>query len=488
MYDYIVVGAGTAGCTLAARLTEHPETQVLLIEAGPPDRRREIQIPAAYSKLLGSALDWQDSTVPQEHLNGRRIPWPRGRVLGGSGSLSAMIHLRGLPSDYKNWPAGWQYDDLAPFFTEAPARTPAEPNPLTQAFLDGCAANGLTKYAAVFDGPAQPGCGFYPLLEKNGARWSAARSLLRTALRRGNLTVWTGIQAARVVIEGGRATGVEYLQKGSRYRTDATREVILCAGAVGSAHLLLLSGVGPQEELEPLGIPVAAPVPGAGRNLQDHLGVSLSYSCTQPVSLAGSATPLNMVRYVTRKDGPLASNVAEAGAFLKSKLDLDACDLEIVFAPLGSLDASLAPPGAHAFSLTAVLLQPQSRGRITLSSADPLEPPRIDPRYLSCPEDRACLLEAVSRARTIAGSEPFAAYRGAVISGDFETQAQSLHHATGTCRMGDDPESVVDAALQVRGVTGLRVADASVMPQITRAHPNATVAMIAEKAARLIQG
>jgi choline dehydrogenase len=461
-----------------------------LIEAGPPDRRREIQIPAAYSKLLGTALDWQDSTVSQEHLNTRRIPWPRGRVLGGSGSLSAMIHLRGLPSDYKSWPAGWQYDDLAPFFIDPPSRTPAEPNPLTQAFLEGCASSGLAKYETAFDGPAKPGCGYYPLLEKNGARWSAARSLLRTALRRGNLTVWTGIQAARVVIEGGRATAVEYLQKGSRYRTEPTREVILCAGAVGSAHLLLLSGVGPLEELEPLGIPIAAAVPGVGRNLQDHLGVSLSYSCTQPVSLAGSATPFNMVRYATRKDGPLASNVAEAGAFLRSKPDAgdDACDLEVVFAPLASLDASLAPPGAHAFSLTAVLLQPQSQGRITLASADPLDSPLIDPGYLSKPEDRARLLEAISRARAIAGSEPFTAYRGAVISGDLEAQAQSLHHASGSCRMGDDSESVVDAALQVHGVAGLRVADASIMPQIPRVPPNATVAMIAERAARLIRG
>jgi choline dehydrogenase-like flavoprotein len=488
LYDYIVVGAGTAGCTLAARLTEHPETQVLLIEAGPPDRRREIQVPAAFSKLLCSSVDWQDLTAPQEHLGGRQIRWPRGRVLGGSGSLSAMIHLRGCPSDYSGWPAGWQYDDLAPFFTEPPVRTLTEPNPLSQAFLDGCESCGLKRYAASFEGPGQSGSGFYPLLEKNGSRWSAARSLLSTALRRGNLTVWTGIQAARVVIEGGRAIGIEYLQKGSRYQTSAAREVILCAGAIGSAQLLLLSGVGPPEDLERLGIPVSAAVPGTGKNLEDHLGVALSYSCTQPLSLSGTATPLNMVRYMTRKDGPLASNVAEAGAFLKSNPDLEACDLEIIFAPLASLDSSLAPPAAHAFSLTAALLTPQSRGQITLASADPLEPPRLDPAYLSHPEDRARLIEGIARARSIAGSEPFAPYRGAVISGDLEAQAQSLHHAAGSCRMGEDGGSVVNAALQVHGVAGLRVADASVMPRIPRAHPNATVTMIAEKAARLIRG
>jgi choline dehydrogenase len=488
LHDYIVVGAGTAGCTLAARLTEHPGTQVLLIEAGPPDRRREIQIPAAYSKLFGSALDWKDSTEPQERLNSRRIPWPRGRVLGGSGSLSAMIHLRGCPADYAGWPPGWQYDDLAPFFVEPPERAQAEENPLSQAFLEACEGCGIPRYDATFEGPARPGAGFFPLLHENGARWSAARSQLRAALRRGNLTVWTGIQAARVVIERERAVGVEYLQRGSRYQASAAREVILCAGAVGSPQLLLLSGVGPREALESLGIPVTAALPGVGENLQDHLGVALSYSCTQPVSLAGSATPLNIVRYLTRKDGPLASNVAEAGAFLKSRPEGDACDVEIVFAPLASIDASLAPPGAPAFSLTAVLLTPQSRGRITLASADPLAPPRIDPAYLSNPEDRARLMEAIARARGIAGSQAFAPFRGAVISGDFEAQAQSLHNAAGSCRMGEDPASVVNPALQVHGVAGLRVADASVMPQIPRAHPNATVMTIAEKAARLIQG
>jgi choline dehydrogenase len=487
LYDYIVVGAGTAGCTLAARLSEHPETQVLLMEAGPPDRRREIQVPALASKLFRSSIDWKDSTVAQEHLNGRQIPWPRGRVLGGSGSLSAMIHLRGCRSDYDGWPAGWQYDDLAPLFEEAPARPQVEANPLSAAFLEACGSCGVVRYEGL-DGPLNPGSGLYPLLHKNGARWSASRSLLRPALRRGNLTVWTGIQAARVTIEGGRATGVEYLQKGSRYQANASREVILCAGTVGSPKLLLLSGVGAPEELEPLEIPVAAAVPGVGKNLQDHLGVALSYSCTQAVSLAGSATKLNMVRYMTRKDGPLASNVAEAGAFLKSRPDLDACDLEIIFAPLGSLDGSLVPPAADAFSLTVSLLTPRSRGRITLASADPLEPPRIDPAYLSSPEDRARLMEGIARARAIAGSEAFAAFRGAVISGDFEAQAQSLHHACGSCRMGEDNASVVNAALQVHGVAGLRVVDASVMPEIPRVPLNATVMAMAEKAARLIKG
>jgi choline dehydrogenase len=461
------------------------------MEAGPPDRRREIQIPAMYSKLFGSALDWKDLTEPQEHLGGRRLPWPRGRVLGGSGSLSRMIHLRGCAADYEGWPEGWRYEDLAPLFPELPEPPKVEMSPLSLAFLDACEACGISRYGESFEGPAQPGVGFFPLLHRNGARWSAARSELRTALRRGNLTVWTGIQAARVVIENGRATGVEYLQKGSRYQANATREVILCAGAVGSAQLLLLSGVGPPEELEALGISVAAAVPGVGMNLQDHLGVALAYSCTQPISLAGSATPLNMVRYATRKDGPLASNLAEAGAFVKSRPELDACDAEIICAPLDSLDSSLAAPAGStgdAFSLTAVLLAPQSRGRITLASADPLAAPRIDPQYLSRADDRVRMLEGIARARSIAGSQAFAEFRGAVISGDLEAQAQSLHDVGGSCSMGEDPEAVVDATLQVHNVAGLRVADASVMPQIPRVHLNATVMVIAEKAARLIRG
>jgi choline dehydrogenase len=490
LFDYIVAGAGTAGCTLASRLTENPGLRVLLIEAGPPDRQREIHIPAAFPSLsLKGLVRWNDTTEPQAHLNWRRLSWPRGKVLGGSGSIGAMIHLRGCRADYDAWRdlgnAGWGFDDLQPLFGAAFCE-PAEPNLLSTVFLDACEACQVPRYRE-FHGPAEAGAGLFPVSRKKGARWSVADALLRPALGRGNLTVWTGIQVARVLIEAGRATGVEYMHRGSRVQVRAAREVILCAGAVGSPQLLLLSGIGPVGQLESLGIPVAAALPGVGENLQDHLAVGLSYSCTQPVSLAGSATGLNTLNYLTRKRGPLVSNILEAGAFAKSRPDLGACDLEILFAPLGSLERGLAPPAEHGFSLFAALLTPKSRGRITLTSADPLTPPRIDPAYLSTAEDRELLLKAVALARRIAESEPLAAYRGAAAAFGLEDTARSLHHPGGSCKMGQDAASVVDSDLQVHGVAGLRVADASIMPLIPRSHPGATVMAIAEKVARLIQ-
>lgn len=487
MFDYIVAGAGTAGCTLAARLSEDPAAHVLLIEAGPADRRREVHIPAAFPELLGSELDWKDITEPQPELCGRRIFWPRGRVLGGSGSIGAMIHIPGCRADYDAWCcAGWRYDDLRPLLRELSMGTP-EPGALSSAFLDACESCGLPRREGTL-GPEQEGAAMYPLAAKNHARWSAADAFLRPALRRGNLTVWTGIQVTSVLTESGRATGVAYLQRGSPFQVSASREVILCAGAVGSPRLLLLSGIGPQTDLEALKIPLAADVPGVGANLQDHLAAELSYWCTQPVSLAGSATRLNILSYIARKSGPLVSNLLEAGAYAKSCPDLPACDLEILFVPLGSLETGLKPPAEHGFSFFAALLTPRSRGRISLTSDDPMAPPRIDPEYASAPEDRAALDAASQLARRIASTESFAPYRGPSAAGGWQETARSLYHPGGTCRMGQDASSVVDPELKVHGIAGLRIADASIMPVIPRAHPSATVTIIAEKAARLILG
>lgn len=487
-----MVGAGTAGCTLAARLTENPSVQVLLIEAGPPGPGHEISTPSAYPKLLESNLNWGDATEPQENLNGRRLAWPRGEVLGGSGALSASIHVRGCRADYDAWRdlgnPGWGFEDLAPLWTDPPAGGDAPAvNQLTEVFLRACGECGIRRYDQ-FDGPAEEGAGFYPVARVRGERWDATSAFLRPALKRGNLTVWTGVHACRILFETARATGVEYLLRGRRQQVSAEREVILCAGTVGSAQLLLLSGLGPPEQLEPLSIPIVAALAGVGSNLQDHIAAGMRWKCSQPVSLDGTCTFRNAWRYRIRREGPLASNLIEAGAYLRSRKDAAACDLEILFAPLYSLERGVRSRGAqHGFTLLAALLTPVSRGTLRLASADPLARPFIDPSYLAAAEDRDRLKQAAERARKIAESEAIKPFRDSIVQDEIEELAVSLHHGVGTCRMGNDDGSVVDAELRVRGVTGLRVADASVMPTIPRSHPNATVMVIAEQAARLIQ-
>jgi choline dehydrogenase len=514
LYDYIVIGAGSAGCALASRLTERPDTSVLLIEAGPPDRKREIHIPAAFSKLFRSEVDWNFSTEPQEHLKGRKLYWPRGKMLGGSSSMNAMIYARGARADYDEWREmgndGWGFDDLLPLFKAAENQergASAEHgvggplnvadlrcvNPLTQAFLEACEAAGIAKNPD-FNGSSQMGAGLYQVTQKHGARMSAADAYLKPALRRGNLTVWTQVHVARLLIEEGRASGVEFFMKKSPdlQQVRAAREVILCAGAIGSPQLLLLSGIGPQRELEALGIPVVADLEGVGGNLQDHLNIGQSYRCTKPVSLSNAESIPNVLKYILRKTGPLTSNVAEAGAFWKSCAELAECDLQLHFAPVHFVEHGLKNPPGHGFSLGAVLLMPRSVGRIYLRSADPREAPAIDPSYLSNEEDLAPLSEGLKLVWKLLESKAFDAYRGQEVfekedaASYIRAHAETLYHPVGTCKMGQDASSVVDAKLQVYGVPGLRVADASVMPKIVRGNTNAPTFMIAEKAARMI--
>jgi choline dehydrogenase len=366
-------------------------------------------------------------------------------------------------------------------------------NPLSVAFLDACDAQGIPKNPG-FNGTTQAGAGLYQVTQKNGARASAADAYLKPALRRGNLTVWTNVHVARILVEEGRASGVEFLQKQAPdlQQVRAAKEVIVCAGAVGSPHLLLLSGIGPRRELEALNLPVVADLEGVGGNLQDHLNVGQSYHSTKPVSLSNAESFPNVLKYALRKTGPLTSNIAEAGAFVKSRVDLTECDVQLHFAPVYYVEHGFKNPPGHGFTLGALLLTPKSAGRIYLRSTDPREPPAMDPAYLSNEDDLAPLEAGLKLVWKLLESKSFDAYRGEPVFEDedapsfIRSHAESLYHPVGTCRMGQDASSVVDATLQVHGVPSLRVADASVMPRIVRGNPNASVFMIAEKGARMI--
>ena len=528
MYDYVIVGAGSAGCVLALRLTENPATRVLLLEAGAPDDAEEIHIPAALNLLFQSTYDWDFRTVPQERAGGRVIYWPRGRMLGGSSSMNAMIYIRGNRHDYDTWRdeygcSGWGYADLVPYFRRAESNSRgadayhggtgplsvsdlAFQSALTKTWVAAAKESGLAANDD-FNGAQQDGCGFYQVTQKDGRRCSAADAFLRPALTRPNLEVKTDARATKVVVEGGRAAGVRYLARGAEETAYAQGEVILCGGAIGSPHLLMLSGIGPADHLREAGIGVVMDSPGVGANLSDHPTVPALWRTPGVPALWEKAGPKNLIRWRVRHSGPFTSNVAESGGFSRTRPSLPAPDLQWHALPTPFLDEGLADPHIRAFTLLITLVDVGSRGRVWLRSADPRHKPAIDPAYLSDSTDIAPLVEGVRMAREFAVTAPLAkvcteelapgpgVHTDAEVRDFIRRSLSTLYHPVGTCAMGGDSRlavakvtSVVDPELRVRGVEGLRVVDASVMPAVPRGNTNAPTIAIAERAADLIIG
>ncbi|MFD6415461.1 GMC family oxidoreductase [Streptomyces sp. NPDC060194] len=520
-YDYIIVGAGSAGCVLAARLSEDPRVRVALVESGGRDRRSEVRIPAAFTALFKTPYDWDLRTAKQEALGGRELYWPRGHVLGGSSSLNAMMWIPGHRADYDAWGelAGeeWAYDAFVRYVRRAerwagagdPARTTAygtdgplhiaplrDPHPATAAFLEACRGAGLPELPEL-SGPDHSGCAPTPVNQRRGRRWSAADGYLRPALKRPNLHVYTDTRVSRLHFDdtGTRVNGIVAERPGANTLL-ARREVVLSAGAVGSPHLLLRSGIGDPDALRAAGVRIRVASPEVGRHLQDHLATAITLRTTEPISLTGAKTLPNLLRYLLAGRGPLTSNIAEAMAFTRSTPELAAPDLELIFAPVPFVDHGLAPPTEHGLTIGVVLLQPESAGTLSLGADGAAV---IDPGYLTSDGDLRTLVAGVRQAEALFAAPPLARltadpmgeYPGvlddAALGELIRATSQTLYHPVGTCRMGLDPYSVTDPRLRVRGVPGLRVVDASVMPRITRGHTHAPTVALAEKAAELIQ-
>lgn len=526
--DYVIVGAGSAGCVLAARLSEDGAAKVALLEAGPKDSSLLVRMPAGAGRLIPTKNphNWGFWTEPQTHLNNRRLFWPRGRGWGGSSSINGMIYIRGHARDYDQWRqmglTGWGYRDVLPYFRRAESfETGADPwhggqgplhvsrpsshNPLYKAFVQAGAAAGhpLTRD---FNGHQQEGFGPYQLTIKDGQRWSASFAYLHPALDRPNLTVISDAYATRIIIEKGRAIGVEYAGGPGKpaQRIYADKEVLLAAGAVQSPHLLQLSGVGDPLLLGKHGIEVHAPLSDVGRNMQDHLDVCIINECTKPITAYSAQKGLNQIKtglsYILKKEGPGRQNFLESGAFLKTRPEVDRPDIQLHLVAAIMIDHGNTRVEKDGFTIHACQLRPESLGTIEMKSADPFAEPAINPNYLAADIDRRTMRESVKISRDVAGQKPLDFLRGGEIrpGKDVKTDdeidawirqtAETIYHPVGTCRMGADDRAVVDAQLRVRGIEGLRVVDASVMPTLVGGNTNAPTIMVAEKAADMIRG
>jgi choline dehydrogenase-like flavoprotein len=526
MFDYIVIGGGSAGCVLAARLSEDASVNVCLLEAGPPDRSVLIHCPAGLAVLAQTTqANWAFETVPQVGLNGRRGYQPRGKVLGGSSSINAMIYTRGVPQDYDAWAAagnpGWGFDDLLPYFKKAEhnergadawhgtggplnVKDLAQPNRFSPLFVEAAQQAGFAKNTD-FNGATQEGVGLYQVTHRRGERFSAAKAYLAPNRSRPNLTVVTGAQVTRLLLEGRRAVGVEARVNGAVAQFRAQREVLLCAGALQSPQILMLSGIGPGAQLQQHGIEVARDLPGVGENLHDHVDVVQVINAPQltelfGLSFTGAIHALKgILEWRRTRTGLLTTNFAEAGGFIKSQADEALPDLQLHFVVGKLIDHGRKPVFGHGYSCHVCLLRPKSRGSLQLASNDPLAVPLIDPNFLGERDDVDRLVRGFKLMRGILRQPALAVYRGRELAASGEAQtdadierfvrdhADTIYHPVGTCRMGPDAAAVVDASLCVHGMQALRVVDASIMPSVVGGNTNAPVIAIAEKAADLIK-
>jgi choline dehydrogenase-like flavoprotein len=512
MYDYVIVGAGSAGCVLAARLSEDPDVSVALVEAGPPDVKENIHVPLGYLKLARTDVDWDYCTAPEANCDGRRIPLPRGKVLGGSSSVNAMIYIRGNRADYDGWGApGWAWDDLFPYFLRAednergasewhgaggplPVSDQRSGNVITPAFVEAGVEAGLARNED-FNGAEQDGVGMYQVTQRGGMRASAAVAYLHPAGERPNLTVLPYMHVNRVLFEGTRAIGVEASQLGQARELRAERETILCGGAYNSPQLLMLSGVGPAEHLALREVEVLLDQPAVGANLSDHAAAYNVWTTPEPESLLQALEPAALEQFAASQTGPFASNLAESGGFARVEPGAPAPDVQLHVAPVQIVDEGMGDPTAHGVWVSPCLLTPGSRGSVRLASNDPSAKPIVRNDFYTAEEDLPRMVAAMRMVEEVCAqpamrpycAEPFTAPAG---DSDDEVRAHlarttfPIYHPVGTCAIG----SVLDAELRVQGLDGLRVVDASAMPAVPRGNTNAPTIAIAERAADLIKG